>query len=265
MVPRDANSEWYNHLNHQWNLRKEVVYPLAYFLPTNPQDVAHAVQCGLKTNVHVIPNSGGHSYEAIGWGTNETLVIDFRNMKNIAIEGSGKNAIGKIEPGAMVGPVNAYLWENGGYAMPMGNCLTVGIGGHAIGGGIGYFSTLYGLTLDNVVEVEAVDGHGNLVVASKDQNPDLFWALRGSGPGYIGIVTSVKVKLFEASKIKITRVSLQYQIKHFAKVWMAFQEFQNWLKENEPYTFLSFMLGSGSLINTITFSKNVNLYDFGDL
>jgi len=82
------------------------------------------------------------------------------------------------------------------YALPVGVCFTVALGGHAIGGGYGKLSHIYGLTLDNVLEQTMVDAQGMTHIAnSSNNNKDLYWALRGVGPGYIGIVTDFKVKL----------------------------------------------------------------------
>ena len=248
IVSLTTNSTYYNVLNHQWNLRKTPVFPVAFFLPLNTQHVQFAVRCGSKVGVQLIPSSGAHSYEAISYGDNSTIIVDFRKMKNIEIskeQGRRRQATATIQPGAMVGPITAYLWKNGGYGMPMGNCMTVGMGGHAIGGGVGYYTALYGLVLDNLVEVEMVDAKGQVVIASAIKNPELFWALRGSGPGYLGIVTRVKVKLFKASNIKMTFITFHYKVNRFAEVWEGFQRWVTWMNEHEPTILSGIVITNG--------------------
>ena len=253
IVDLKSNTSYYATINFQWNLRKEKVYPLAYFLPLTTSDVKHAVRCGVKTQIHLIPNSGASSYEAISFGNNSTLIVDFRNMKKIEIVGSGDKATAVIQPGALVGHVNAYLWSNGGYGMSMGNCMTVGLGGHVTGGGVGYFSALYGLAVDNLLEVELVDAKGNVLIASATRNPQLFWALQGVGPGYIGIVTRMKLKIFQASKNQSTLIKLRYPIKQFVEVWGAFQKWLDWTNENDPSIFSGMIITHGNLEIEIRF------------
>jgi FAD/FMN-containing dehydrogenase len=106
----------------------------------------------------------------------------------------------------------------------MGNCLTVAIGDHAIVGGLGSWSPLYGLAMGRVVEMELVEGRGQLVIASNDENTALFWTLRGSGPGYLGIVTKIKASLFEASKTNLSLIRIHYPVAQFANAYMKYQE-----------------------------------------
>lgn len=118
-----------------------------------------------------------------------------------------------------------------------GNCLTVGLGGHVIGGGVGYFSTTYCMALDSLLEVEKVDARGTIVTANNQINSELYWALGGIGPGYIGIVTSLTMKAYDAKNIKITSYSINYPLERFAEVWEATQNFVTWAKFNDPTVF----------------------------
>lgn len=247
LVDPASNSSGYDILNLQWNTRIEKVYPVAYLVPLIKDHVMAAVRCGVAANIHLIPSSGGHSYEAISYGTNTTIVIDFREMTNVALlqERVGNDRIAVIQPGALVGPINAQLWTLGGVAIPMGNCLTVGIGGHAVGGGIGFFSAMYGLTIDRVVEYELVDATGEIVIASEKQNPEVFWALRGAAAGYIGIVTQIKIRTFKADKIQITAVKIVYPIKDFVKAGTAMQNWMEWTKNNDPTIFTTASITNG--------------------
>lgn len=161
------------------------------------------------------------------------------------VELIGKS-VAKVQPGALVGPINAKLWTLGKVAVPMGNCQTVGIGGHAIGGGAGYFSAPYGLTIDSLLEVEIVAANGSVFVASNEQNRDLFWAMRGSGPGYIGIATGFKLKTFNAENLKISWFKANYTGQEFVKVYTAFQKWMDWTERNEPLVMSGIYISHGT-------------------
>lgn len=107
-------------------------------------------------------------------------------------------------------------------------------GGHALGGGYSLYSTLYGLIIDNILEMKMVDARGKAVTVNPTKNTDLWWALRGVGSGYIGLVTSYKLKIFKAKDVRLTSVRIQYKIKDFQYVMESYFKFLDWIKQNEP-------------------------------
>lgn len=216
MLSKTWNSSYYEKFNFQFNRIFDKVYPIAIFTPFNVRDVQLAVICGINTDIQLVPNSGGHSYAALSSGTNNSIRIDFRFMKAIHIDEKERSVL--VESGTFLGHLYSKLWRNGGWGVAGGVCPTVAVGGLALGGGIGYFSSMYGLVIDNLLEITMVDASGTIVRVNEKQNPDLWWAMRGVGPGYIGILTSVKLRMFKADQLKLTFLRIRFHNNNFHNV-----------------------------------------------
>lgn len=173
-----------------WN-RAIQKYPIAIFYCTSKEDVVSVLKFCIRKNIKFRIRSGGHNYEGYSIG-NKLIVIDVSRMKKIAIN-EFENTV-KVQSGVQNNEIYEYLGTRG-YPFPGGTCPTVGLAGYTIGGGWGLSCRLFGLGLDNVIEFEIVNYRGKVIIANKDCNSDLFWALRGSGGGNFGIVTSLTFKL----------------------------------------------------------------------
>jgi FAD/FMN-containing dehydrogenase len=148
-------------------------------------DVSSAVEFGVEYGLDVAVRGGSHN--GPGYGTVEGgLVIDLSRMKSIRVDPDEKTV--RVEGGATWGDVDHATYPFG-LAVPSGFLSTTGVGGLTLGGGIGYLSRRYGLSIDNLLSVDMVLADGCFITANKDQNEDLFWAVRGGG-GNFGIVTS---------------------------------------------------------------------------
>ena len=157
-------------------------------------DVMAAVNFGREEKLLTAIRGGGHNGPGLG-SCDDGLVIDLSLMKSVRVD--PKNRTVRLEPGCTSGDVD-HATHAFGLAVPFGIVSSTGVAGLTLGGGTGYLTRKHGLTIDNLLEADVVLADGSFVTASKDQNSDLFWALKGGG-GNFGVVTSF---LFQAHPVK---------------------------------------------------------------
>ncbi|NTS32894.1 FAD-binding oxidoreductase [Phyllobacterium sp. BT25] len=153
-------------------------------------DVVNAVRFARGDGLLVSVRGGGHNIagSAVCDGG---VVIDLSQMKFVQVDAAAKLA--RIEPGATLADVDRET-QAFGLAVPTGINSTTGIAGLTLGGGFGWITRKFGLTIDNLLSADVVTADGELVHASEAEHPDLFWALRGGG-GNFGIVTAFEFQL----------------------------------------------------------------------
>jgi FAD/FMN-containing dehydrogenase len=176
---------------HVYNTRFDGVLPSLVARPLDAADVRTAVNWGVAHGVPLRARSGGHSYA--GYSTlSGGMVLDLRNLRGISVDlHTGTATIGA---GSQLIDVYAALAARG-VTIPAGSCPSVGIAGHALGGGMGLAARQFGLTADNLVSARIVTADGRLLTASAHEHPDLYWALRGGGGGNFGVVTSFTLRV----------------------------------------------------------------------
>src|SRR5580704_5036095 len=148
-------------------------------------DVMTAVNFARNENVAVAVRGCGHNGAGLGV-CDRGLVIDLSSMKGVLVN-PATNTI-RAGAGCTQADLN-HAAHDFRLAVPLGVISTTGIAGLTLGGGTGYLTRKYGLTIDNLLEANLVLADGRFVTASATENPDLFWAIRGGG-GNFGIVTS---------------------------------------------------------------------------
>jgi FAD/FMN-containing dehydrogenase len=154
------------------------------------EDVVQAVRFAHDHHVLMSVRGAGHNIagNALSDGG---LLVDLSLMKGVEVNAAARTA--KVEPGVTLGEFDKATQAHG-LATPVGINSTTGIAGLTLGGGFGWLSRKYGLTIDNLISAEVVTAAGERVKADAKQNPDLFWAIRGGG-GNFGVVTSFEYRL----------------------------------------------------------------------
>ena len=170
--------------------------PAVIVRPVDASDVSCVVGVARESGLPLAVRSGGHS--AAGHGVVDgSIVIDLRDMRALDVDVDGGTAW--AETGLTAAEYSTALAAHG-LATGFGDTGSVGIGGITLGGGIGYLVRKYGLTIDDLLAVELVTADGNLVCADADQNPELFWALRGGG-GNFGVATRFKFRTHPVDQV----------------------------------------------------------------
>jgi len=157
---------------------------------TRPEDVVQAVKFGRQHNLLVSIRGGGHNI-AGNAVCDDGIMIDLSPMKSVRVDAKARRAT--VEPGCTLADFDAAAQAHG-LATPLGINSTTGVAGLTLGGGFGWLSRKYGMTIDNLLSADVVTADGTRVRASETENADLFWGLRGGG-GNFGIVTDFEFQL----------------------------------------------------------------------
>ena len=181
-------------------------------------DVKAAVEFGRENGLLTAIRGGGHNGAGLG-SCDGGLVIDLSRMKGIRVDPAAKKV--RVEAGCVWGDVD-HATHAFGLAVPSGFIGTTGVGGLTLGGGIGYLTRQYGLTIDSLLSVDVVLANGSFVTAGNHENPDLFWAVRGGG-GNFGVVTSFEFKLHPVKTVQFGPTF--WPLEEAAMVLSAYRDF----------------------------------------
>jgi FAD/FMN-containing dehydrogenase len=181
-------------------------------------DVIHSVNYAREQKLILAVRGGGHSAPGFGSCTGG-MVVDLGGLKGIRVDPARRTA--RVQGGCTWGDFDhaAHVF---GLACPGGIISTTGVGGLTTGGGFGYLSRRYGLAADNLISADVVTADGELRIASANENPELFWAIRGGG-GNFGIITSFEFKLHPVSEIYAGPIL--YRLDQAAEVMRLYREF----------------------------------------
>ncbi len=171
--------------------------PALIVKPKNTEEVASVMRYASARGIPVgIRSGGGHGVDGSAMPEGQ-LVIDLSAFKDIEFDLETLQVT--LGPGVVLGEMDTAS-EAHGLVVPAGTVSNTGVAGLALGGGVGYNMRRFGATVDSMLSCEVVTADGRVVTASKTENPDLFWALRGAGHNY-GVVTSLTFQAHKAGPI----------------------------------------------------------------
>lgn len=189
-------------------------YPVAVLKADCEQDIVEGVRLAKLNGWKVAVRAGGHSFAS--WSLREdSLLIDLGGFKEMSFD----EATGIVSVTASVqggGDLSPYLSRLGRF-FPGGHCTDVGMGGFLLQGGMGWNARGWSWAAEQIVAIDVVTADGELVKADEKENADLFWAARGSGPGFFGVVTRFHLQTLLAPKA-LTQATYMYPIALFDPV-----------------------------------------------
>jgi FAD/FMN-containing dehydrogenase len=164
--------------------------PALVVRPTEVDDVVAALRYAREEDLVIAVRCGGHSIPGLST-CDDGIVIDLSRIRGAEVDPDRRMA--RVKGGSLLGDLDDAA-QRFGLVCPVGVVSHTGVGGLTLGGGMGRLMRKFGLTVDNLLAVELVTADGRVVRASAEQNPELFWGMRGAGPNF-GIVTSFEFRL----------------------------------------------------------------------
>jgi FAD/FMN-containing dehydrogenase len=161
-------------------------------------DVVRAVRFARDLDLKIAVRGGGHSVAGMALNDNG-LVVDLRRMHEITVHPGSASV--RVEGGALMSHLDRATQPHS-LATTGGRVSTTGVGGFVLGGGNGWLDRAFGLAVDNLLGVELVTADGTTVLATAEENPELFWALHGGG-GNFGVATALTLKLHELPEFSV--------------------------------------------------------------
>lgn len=197
-------------------------YPDLIVIAESEADCVSAVRLANRLDCHVMVRSGGHS-----WAGNHLrdggILLDLSGLDEVRVDEDAMRAT--AQPGIRGNLLDLEL-EGRGLFFPVGHCTGVAIGGYLLQGGFGWNGRVHGPACMSVEAIDVVTPSGELVRADPEQNSDLYWAARGSGPGFFGVVTRFHLRLYERPAV-IANGLASFGIEHLEAVL-------SWAKEIGP-------------------------------
>lgn len=175
-----------------FNQRTPDQFPNVLYQAYTVADIQQAIQHAKDKNLKISIVSGGHSWSANHMRAN-TLVIDMSRFDTYTIDKEAM--IATAGPGCS-GNILMLALNRQNLFFPTGHCVGVRLGGYLLQGGFGWYSQKYGLACESVVGLDVVTADGEIVFASETENSDLFWAARGAGAGFFGVVFRYHLRLY---------------------------------------------------------------------
>ena len=178
-----------------WNLAVDQ-RPALVVIPAEDEDVVATVRYAAEHGLRVAPQGTGHNAEPLG-PLDDTILLKTHELRGVEID--AENLIARVRAGDLWQDVAGPAGEHG-LAPLSGSSPDVGVVGYTLGGGLSWLARKHGIAADSVTAIELVTADGELRRIDADNDPDLFWAMRGGG-GNFGIVTALEFRLYELPEV----------------------------------------------------------------
>ncbi|MGF1684098.1 FAD-binding oxidoreductase [Photobacterium minamisatsumaniensis] len=215
IVPNDPD---YDEKRQIWNAMIDK-RPAVIIQCSNASDVLHALNYAKDNQAEVTIRGAGHNIAGNAI-CDDGVMIDLSEMKGVRIDANSQRAY--VQPGVTLADFDAAAQQHG-LATPVGINSTTGIAGLTLGGGFGWLTRKYGMTIDNLLSAQVTTADGRQLTASENENSDLFWAIRGGG-GNFGIVTEFEFKLHHVGP-EIVAGLIVYPFDQAKQVLTSYREF----------------------------------------
>lgn len=198
-----------------YNRRAPERQPAVIVRARDSRDVQTVVRYAAANGLTVSPRGSGHNWSGIA--IQDGIILDLSGLNSLVINAAAR--IAEVGPALDNRTVARRLAEHD-LAFPLGHCGHVSLSGYLLGGGLGWNSERWGLGCHNVIGIDVVTADGVLRHASETENPDLFWAARGGGPAFFGVVTRYWLSLHPLPRA-ITTTNRFYPLSRIAEVQQA--------------------------------------------
>jgi FAD/FMN-containing dehydrogenase len=215
------------------NARFDGQRPRAVVRCGNAEDVVEALRFAARHAMPVATRGGGHCFG--GRSSTDGVLVEVTPMQFVEVSGETVT----IGGGSRLGEVYRALLEHGS-VIPGGSCPSVGIAGLTLGGGLGIIGRKHGLTSDSLLGVQIVLADGRVLACDEHHHEDLFWALRGGGPGNFGVVTELTFRTLPAPGA--TNFHLSWP---FSEAARAIEAWQTWAPSGPDELAASLVIGAG--------------------
>lgn len=204
-----------------WQQIKPKRKPALIIQAKSVKDVIEAVKFARANNKQISIRCGGHSYYS-SFLQDDMLLLDLALLRDLSID--KENRLAKVRPAMRSVDFMAEIAKSG-FSFPAAHCGNVPLGGFLLGGGLGWNGEAWGgMSCFNIREVEVVTAEGKLIRANEKQNPDYYWAARGGGPNFFGVLTEFVLDMYVEPTVILT-TTLMWDVSHAKTIAL-------WLEEN---------------------------------
>jgi FAD/FMN-containing dehydrogenase len=196
----------YNRYRLNYN-RRFNYYPILISKVACTKEIAETISFCTKYNLPFRARGGSHAYAPASLVNSGVIIDQAANHNQMTIDHANHTVT--IQGGALLGPVINELAKHN-LTVPFGTCVTNGLAGLVLGGGMGFLTRRYGLTSDNLLDTKIVLADGSITHANCTTNPDLFWALKGAGCGNFGIVSTFTFRTYELPWVTVFTILFDY-------------------------------------------------------